>query len=78
MKDMARDYDHHAPQNDADIEAHTKVREAVRACAAKLEDLCPGSRELSVAHTHLETAMFWANASLARKRYDTIHGCPQE
>jgi len=70
MKDMAREYLHHAPSSDDDIEAHMKVREAVRACAEQLEVLCPGSRELSVAHTHLETAMFWANAALARGRYD--------
>lgn len=27
---------------------------------------CPESRELSLALTHLEEAMFWANASIAR------------
>ncbi|WP_420909120.1 DUF7681 family protein [Lysinibacillus fusiformis] len=31
-----------------------------------IDDLCPNSREKSVAMTNLETAMFWANDSIAR------------
>jgi hypothetical protein len=32
----------------------------------QLQYLCPGSRELSLAITKLEEAVFWANAAIAR------------
>ena len=44
--------------------------EAHRECAAGLARLflmnCPPSRERSLAMTHLEDAMMWANAAIAR------------
>lgn len=56
---------YHEPTNEAAIR-HTALREAVRAFLAAIEANCPDSREKSVAVTNAETAMFWANASIAR------------
>jgi hypothetical protein len=45
---------------------HAAIREACRAAAGTLDELCPDSRELSLAITALEEAMMWGNAALAR------------
>lgn len=34
--------------------------------AQLIDDLCPESREKSLAWTHIDEAVFWANASIAR------------
>lgn len=58
-------YKYHAPK-----EGQQEKYEAIRAKAKELAQLidveCPESRERSVAFTHLETAVMWANASIAR------------
>ena len=45
---------------------HEQVRNLAMAYAHKLAELCPESRELSLALTHLETAVMFANAAIAR------------
>lgn len=48
-------------------EAHERVREVcLNAAQAIVEVTGAPSREQSLAVTHLEEAMFWANASIAR------------
>lgn len=63
--DLDNIYKYHAPK-----EGQPKKYEAIRAKAKELAELidaeCPESRERSVAFTHLETAVMWANASIAR------------
>ena len=58
-------YKYHAPK-----EGQQEKYEAIRAKAKELAQLieaeCPESRERSVAFTHLETAVMWANAAIAR------------
>lgn len=46
-------------------EQHEAVRNVTRVCAAGLLELCPESRELSLALTALQDAMMWANAAIA-------------
>lgn len=45
---------------------HAAIRRACLEAAIQLDLRCPDSRELSLAITHLEEAMMWANAALAR------------
>lgn len=45
---------------------HASVRQACRAAADRINELCPDGREKSLAVTALEEAMMWGNASLAR------------
>lgn len=45
---------------------HERVREVTKECALTLIELCPESRELSLALTALEETMMWANAAIAR------------
>lgn len=47
-------------------EIYTEIRELARHYAHRLNEICPESREKSLAITHLEEAVFWANASIAR------------
>lgn len=61
-------FEHHPPCNDLEIAQHETVREVCRGVAKALIDICPESRELSLALTNLEQAMFWANAALARNK----------
>lgn len=69
-KNIDRDYDHHAPRNEEDISLHEQVRAAMKSHAAFLDTLVPDGREKAVMHTKLEEAMMWANAGVARARYD--------
>ena len=62
---LENNYKYHAPK-----EGQPAKYEALRAKAKELayliDELCPQSRERSVAHTQLETAVMWANAAIAR------------
>lgn len=42
------------------------VRKMAKAVAQTWMEVCPASRELSLALTNLEQAVFWANAAIAR------------
>jgi hypothetical protein len=63
--DLDSIYKYHTPK-----EGQAAKYEAIRAKAKELAQLieaeCPDSRERSVAFTNLETAVMWANASIAR------------
>lgn len=56
---------YHAPQP-GQAEKYIEIRAKAKELAYLLDELCPNSREKSVAMTHLETTMMWANASIAR------------
>lgn len=57
----------HAAPDEEKRNAHTSVRSAMEGAAQVLEHLHPHDcREKSLAITHLEEAMFWGNAALAR------------
>lgn len=47
-------------------EKYTAIREKAKELAYSINEVCPNSREKSVAITNLETAVMWANASIAR------------
>jgi len=43
------------------------IRDKAKDLALVIADLCPESREQSVALTHLDEVVFWANAAIARE-----------
>ena len=55
----------HAPQP-GQPEKYQAIREKAKELAYLIVELVPKSREQSVALTDLETAVFWANAGVAR------------
>lgn len=57
-------FTYHAPKGDQ-AARYEKIRAAAKEFALLLVDVCPESRELSVAHTHLQTVVMFANASIA-------------
>lgn len=42
------------------------IRDAAKSLSRLMDCSCPPSRELSLAQTHLEEAVMWANAAIAR------------
>lgn len=62
---IENNFKYHAPTGDK-VQRHTDVREVCKTTANRIDELCPNSREKSLAITKLEEAMMWANAAIAR------------
>ena len=65
MKDLENAYTYHTPKG-SQPERYTAIRAKAKELAELIEGCCPDSREKSLAHTNLEQAVMWANASIAR------------
>jgi len=65
LRRVERNLTHHAPHG-SQTSRYDSIRAQVRVLAHRLLTFCPPSRELSLSLTHLEEAVFWANASIAR------------
>ena len=63
--DLANRFTYHAPKN-GQVDRYQQIRDAAHDFAKLLNDQCPESREKSLAVTHLEDAVMWANAAIAR------------
>lgn len=57
---------YHPPKGDQP-ERYEKIGAKVRELADLVVELCPESREQSLALTHIEEAKMWANAGIARR-----------
>jgi hypothetical protein len=64
--DLERRFTYHPALSDARQQHHTAVRLACHQAARLLVSACPPGRELALALTNLEQAMYWGNAALAR------------
>ena len=64
-KRRENNFTYHAPK-DGQQDRYVMLRDQAKALAFAMECNCPQSRELSVALTKLEEAVFWANAAIAR------------
>ena len=65
MERMNNNFSYHAPK-EGQAEKYEEIRAQAKAFGMKLLNLCPPSRELSLALTELENAVMWANAAIAR------------
>lgn len=63
--DISNRFTFHPARGDQ-AETYAMIREWAKDLALDLNEVCPESRELSLAITHLEEVVFWANASIAR------------
>lgn len=65
VQELDKRFTYHAPKGDQP-QRYEDLRGLAKALAGVLVARCPDSRELELAIEHLETAVFWANAAIAR------------
>ncbi|AQR77220.1 hypothetical protein ABNB59_17225 [Paenibacillus larvae] len=58
-------FKYHSPKP-GQPEKYTELREEAKELAYLINEICPNSREKSLAITNLEQVVMWANASIAR------------
>ena len=63
--DLANRFTYHAPKP-GQPEIYQEIRDAGHSLARLIDGHTPDSREKSLAITHLEQAIMWANAGIAR------------
>lgn len=64
--DIENRFAFHAASTPEKRDEHTSVRQNCRRLADFINETLPEGREKSLAITHLEETMFWANAAIAR------------
>lgn len=64
---IEHNFTYHPPKPE-DAEKYKELRNAAKDFAYLISDLCPDCRERSLAMTNVEQAVFWANASIARRK----------
>jgi hypothetical protein len=65
--DLVDRFTYHPPYSSDVVVAYQQIRGMALRMAQDLTSLCRASRELSLAITHLEEVVFWANAAIARR-----------
>ena len=65
-KEVKIRFTYHAPKEGQPVK-YKDIRDAGRLMADLIVVSCPESRELALALTKIEEAIFWANASIARR-----------
>ena len=63
--DLDNRFTFHPVQGDQG-ETYSAIRAKAKEFAEFIDARCPDSRELSLAVTHIEESVFWANAAIAR------------
>lgn len=66
MREIETRFIYHPPTGDQAIR-YAAIRDLAKDMAMMITTACPESRELSLAMTHLEEVVFWANAAIARR-----------
>ena len=64
--ELAIRFTYHAPHRDQQ-ERYQEIRDGAARLADRIVSLTPDSREQALAITHLEEAVMWANAAIARR-----------
>lgn len=65
FEEIEKRFNYHAPTPEKKT-LHENVRYRLKQVALDLNQSLPPSREMSLFFTHLEEAMMWANAAIAR------------
>ena len=66
-------FTYHAPKGTQPVK-YEEIRELARNFATRLNELCPDSREKSLAITSLQQAVMWANAAIAIRENEVKNG----
>ena len=75
-KDLENRFTYHPP-HERQAARYYLLRTEVHKLARLIDAKCPDSREKSLAITHLEETVMWANAAIARHR-EEAHGYPTD
>ena len=67
--DIERTFNYHPP-TEIQMDRYASIRRRAKALALFIVESCPDSREKSTALTHLQSAVMWANASIAVNEKD--------
>lgn len=62
---IEKNFKYHAPK-EGQPEKYVSIRDKAKQLAELVDELCPDSREKSLALTKIEEAVMWANAGIAR------------
>ncbi len=62
---IENNFTYHTPK-EGQTEMYERIRSKAKEFAYLIDEVCPDSREKSLAMTKLEEASMWANASIAR------------
>ena len=62
---LEKNFTYHAP-TEGKPEKYVAIREKAKELSYMIEELCPSSRERSLALTKLEECVMWTNAGIAR------------
>jgi hypothetical protein len=62
---IENNFKYHEPK-EGQQEKYNALRSKAKELAYLIDELCPNSREKSLAITNLEQSVMWANASIAR------------
>ncbi|WP_274362746.1 DUF7681 family protein [Paenibacillus thermotolerans] len=62
---IENNFQYHAPKEGQPAK-YDAIRSLAKGLAVAFDDMCPNSREKSLAMTKLEEAVMWANAAIAR------------
>lgn len=71
MDELVKRFTYHPPKGDQP-EKYDAIRKFALEFAKDIMDLCPDSREKSLAITKLEESVMWANAAIARNEYFVV------
>ena len=63
---IENNFNYHAPCYEGQSDKYELIREKAKELAYLIDEICPKSREESLAMAKLEEAVFWANAAVAR------------
>lgn len=67
IAELRRRFTYHAPRPElGQLERYARLRDETHALALRITELTPPGREQALALTHLEQAVMWANAAIAR------------
>lgn len=66
-KQIENNFKYHPPK-EGQSEIYEYIRNEAKSFAILISNLCPESRERSLALTNLEQSIMWANASIARSK----------
>lgn len=64
---IENNFKYHAPK-EGQLKKYEGLRQKAKELAYLIDELCPDSREKSLAMTTLESSVMWANASIARNQ----------